>query len=94
MEENLRKEEHRRFQRAQDARSSQADRQKDEYKHMTGEELTIATEEYVKNNPDGNHNRLHVHTYCKTHQNSIVGGGCMIRSGHSNYATIIMMLFP
>ena len=54
MEENLRKEEHPRFQRAQDARKPQKDQQADEYKHMIGEELTKATEEYLQNNPDSN----------------------------------------
>ena len=54
MEGNLRKEEHPRFQRAQYARDFQKDQQADQCKHMTGEELAKATEEYLRNNPDSN----------------------------------------
>ena len=54
MEDHLRKEKHPRFQRAQDAKSSQMDQQTDSHNRMTDEELTEATEEYLKKNPDRN----------------------------------------
>ena len=54
MEDNLRKEEHPRFQRANDARSSHVDDQAEDYKRMTDEELAKATEDYLQKNPDTN----------------------------------------
>ena len=52
MENNSRKEDHPRFQRAQNAMSSQIDEHTDSYTRMTDEELTRATEEYLNKSPD------------------------------------------
>ena len=52
IQDNFQKEDHPRFQRAKDATRSQTDQQKDEYKRMSDEELTKATEQYLKDNPD------------------------------------------
>ena len=54
MEQNLSKEEHPRFQRAQDARLAQTDGNIDVSK-MTDEEVTRTTEEYLRKHPEDGH---------------------------------------
>ena len=52
MQHNLSKEEHPRFQRAQDARHAQTDANMVDFSKMTDEEITRETEEYLRKHPE------------------------------------------
>ena len=51
MEDNLRKEEHPRFQRARDAREVQESKRADDFSKLTDEEMVGATGEFLRDHP-------------------------------------------